>query len=278
MASKLARTLNRAAIHGGIDLRRASRATRGVARFVADLRRFKSLMPSSRSAGDFTWGSLFPITTDRFDSSGSASGHYFHQDLFTAQQIYLRNPERHIDIGSRIDGFVAHVATFREIEVVDIRPLNTDVRNIKFLQGDISRLEPESLGRADSVSCLHALEHIGLGRYGDTVDPDGFIAALDNIVSLVRPGGTLYLSVPMGSRQRIEFNAHRVFSIPYMRSLLQSRFEQLALAIVDDQGDFHRHVSPTSPQAEDSFGTTYGCAIWTCTNPVPRPSWGKGGA
>jgi len=60
---------------------------------------------------------------DRFDQSGTASGHYFHQDLLVASRIFINNPEKHVDIGSRIDGFVAHVASFREIEVFDIRSL-----------------------------------------------------------------------------------------------------------------------------------------------------------
>ena len=77
---------------------------------------------------------IYPIFTDYDDQAGVASGHYFHQDLLVASFIYDNNPIRHIDIGSRIDGFVAHVASFRQIEVMDVRELSsTGHKNISFV-------------------------------------------------------------------------------------------------------------------------------------------------
>ncbi|MDB2508427.1 hypothetical protein N9X37_06760 [Planktomarina temperata] len=76
---------------------------------------------------------VFRILSDYSDSAGTVKGHYFHQDLLIARLIHDNNPKRHIDIASRIDGFVAHVASFREIEVVDVRPLpKSEHENIKF--------------------------------------------------------------------------------------------------------------------------------------------------
>ena len=77
--------------------------------------------------------SLFPILFDKNDRSGVANGQYFYQDIYVAQQIYKNSPKRHIDIGSRVDGFVAQVAIFRKIDVMDIRPLSTKVKNINFI-------------------------------------------------------------------------------------------------------------------------------------------------
>ena len=48
--------------------------------------------------------------------------------------------------------------------------------------------DPERTGDANCVSCLHTLEHIGLGRYGDPIDPDGRIKGLSSFASLVKPG------------------------------------------------------------------------------------------
>ena len=80
----------------------------------------------------------FPILYDYNDKAGKAMGQYFHQDLLVASFIHDKNPIRHIDIGSRVDGFVAHVAAFRKIEVLDIRPLNQiGHENIQFLQADL---------------------------------------------------------------------------------------------------------------------------------------------
>ena len=148
------------------------------------------------------------ILSDYEDEAGIAKGHYFHQDLLVANLIYEHKPRRHIDIGSRVDGFVAHVASFREVEVVDIRPLKkSEHHNIKFLQANL--MENQNFGNADSVSSLHAIEHFGLGRYSDPIDIDGHIKAITNLVNLVSKGGRLYVSFPIGQNEEVHFNAHK---------------------------------------------------------------------
>ena len=182
---------------------RAVIALRFMPRYIRDKRRF-------RSAGGII-GEQFPVLVDYADSAGVAKGHYFHQDLLVAQKIFLSNPERHVDIGSRVDGFVAHVASFREIELFDIRPLKAQVKNVIFRVHDLLELPDEMHEYADSVSCLHALEHFGLGRYGDPIDPEGHTRGFENLIKLTKRGGTLYVSVPVG-RKRTVFNAHRVLA------------------------------------------------------------------
>ena len=74
----------------------------------------------------FPLGSCFSCVTERFTSSGDEGSTYFLQDLFVARNIFANNPCTHIDVGSRVDGFVAHLATFRKVKVFDIRPLKND--------------------------------------------------------------------------------------------------------------------------------------------------------
>ena len=138
---------------------------------------------------------------------------YFPQDLFVAQKIFERNPLDHSDVGSRLDGFVAHLASFRQLDVFDIRPLGADIKNINFNQLDITDTRAvEKLGSVrTSVSCLHVVEHFGLGRYGDDIDPRGLECGVNNLLRLLAPGGTLYLSTPIGTPV-IRFNSHRVTS------------------------------------------------------------------
>src|SRR5439155_9836158 len=94
---------------------------------------------------------------------------------------------------------VAHVATFREIDVLDIRTVHDSIPNMRFLRADLmATLPAELVGCADSASCLHALEHFGLGRYGDPIDYQGHIKGLLNLHRMLEPGGRLYLSVPIG--------------------------------------------------------------------------------
>jgi hypothetical protein len=94
----------------------------------------------------------FPILFEYDEQAGRASGHYFHQDLLVASFVYQANPARHIDVGSRIDGFVAHVASFRGIEVMDVRDLgSTGHENISFLKANLMERDSTKDNICDSV-------------------------------------------------------------------------------------------------------------------------------
>lgn len=210
---------------------------------------------------------FYPILTDFTSEAGTAKGHYFHQDLLVAQHIFNRKPMRHIDIGSRIDGFVAHLASFREVEVMDVRELNSDGHEqIVFTQCDLMRLPKDLEGSSDSVSSLHALEHFGLGRYGDPLDPNGHIKGFEALAKMVSPGGILYLSFPISHMPRIEFNAHRVLD-PNEPLIWASNLGDLKLRefhFVDDKGDLHRNARLTDKLPLVHFGL--GIYIFTKTS------------
>ncbi len=225
---------------------------------------FESQRATSEYSASFPSGHDLRVYRDIGGAAGVMRGHYFHQDLLVAQDIFRRNPRHHIDVGSRIDGFVAHVASFREITVYDIRPpLAPDVTRITFERADVSAADFSPHQTADSVSCLHALEHFGLGRYGDLIDFDGWRKGLLGLRKLVQPGGTLYLSLPTSEKQRVEFNAQRIFSIPFTLSVIEPNFRVERLDFVDDSGDLHLNQDAYDRFAQRSFGARYGCAIWT---------------
>ena len=156
---------------------------------------------------------------------------------------------------------MAHVASFRNIEVLDIRPLDSTIQNIEFRQADLMALPPDLKDYCDSLSCLHAIEHFGLGRYGDPIDFEGHVKGLNNLYAILKPGGTLYLSCPIGP-QRIEFNAHRVFSLKYLLSLFEGKFIIRSISFVDDRGDLHEDVPLTDDTLATNFGCNYGCGIF----------------
>jgi SAM-dependent methyltransferase len=212
----------------------------------------------------FNFGRNFPIFSERSSEAGTMSGHYFHQDLLVASKIFINNPIRHIDIGSRIDGFVAHVAVFREIEIFDIRNLNSNVQNIVFKQADLMSLPDDLVEYCDSISSLHAIEHFGLGRYGDPIDYYGHIKVIENIYKILKRKGKFYFSVPIGP-QRIEFNAHRVFSLQYLINLLDSKFYIETFNYVDDKGDLFINVELSPAQLSNNFNCHYGCGIFELT-------------
>lgn len=244
----------------GLDPLKLLRSLRGLAPTMRD---YWSLRRGLRESGE-RWPVRMsaPCLDDRFDQAGQASGHYFHQDLYVAQAIFCAKPLRHVDVGSRIDGFVAHVATFMPIEVIDIRPLEAANHNIAFRQFDLLAGDESLDGCSPSVSCLHALEHFGLGRYGDPVEAGGYRRGFERLTRLVQPCGTLYLSVPIGP-QRVEFNGHRVFAVQTILDLVAPSFDLKAFAFVDDAGELHTDVALQPTAVADSFSCYYGCGIFT---------------
>lgn len=247
----------------GIDPGKSIRSVRGLRSYMRDRRQLKA--QSALSPSSFPFGVPWPCLEDRYIESGVAKGHYFHQDLLVARRVFEHNPVKHVDIGSSVEGFVAHVASYRSIEVLDIRPLSNSVPSIRFTQADLmAPLEPALAGYCDSLSCLHALEHFGLGRYGDPVNYDGYLLGLENMHKILKSGGKFYLSVPIGP-QRIEFNAHRVFSIRHLLECFGVDYRIDHFSFVDDQGDLHQHVPLNDEGIESNYGCLYGCGIFEMT-------------
>lgn len=222
---------------------------------------FLNLKKQKNKDKTFFFGSCYPILNERALDAGTMSGHYFYQDLIIAKKIFASNPQRHLDIGSRIDGFVAHVATFREIEIVDIRPQKSKVSNIIFTRFDLMKLPENFINCYDSVSSLHAIEHFGLGRYSDPVDYFGHLKALENIYKILKTGGKFYFSAPIG-KQRIEFNAHRVFSVMYLINIFKDKYKILSFSYVDDKGDLFENVNLENSFIENNFNCRFGCGIF----------------
>jgi Caenorhabditis protein of unknown function, DUF268 len=243
----------------GISLLKIVSAVRGVPLVLKDY--FTIAQQNNQSEAKWKLGLTMPCFHDRFDFGGVAKGDYFHQDLLVAQRIFARNPIAHVDVGSRIDGFVAHVAAFRTIEVFDIRPIISVPTNITFKQANLMALPEGLCDYCDSLSCLHALEHFGLGRYGDPIDIDGYAKGFESLSKMLKSGGVLYLSVPIG-RERIEFNAHRVFSISTILNLSRQEFRLINFSYVDDRGDLNRDISLAEKNISDSFDLNYGCGIF----------------
>jgi len=247
----MARFLYRLLRETGIDIRK-SRNILQIPRYISDYIKYKKQAKVT---------SLFPCLNDWTEQSGSAGGHYFHQDLLVAQKIFQYNPKKHLDIGSRLDGFVAHVASFRKIEVIDIRPQKTIIENIQFSQGDLTNLPKKLYKKYDSVLCLHTIEHVGLGRYGDKIDHEGDIKAIANLKEIVSDGGKLYLSVPIGREERVEFNAHRVYNIKTILRLLKD-WKLISFSFVDDNGELHKNINIQTIDLKNTYQLKWGCGIF----------------
>lgn len=136
----------------GIDLIKMFNLVRGLTSFIADYLQLRKQVKDDKLKVSF-----YPILDDKYKQGGTAKGHYFHQDLLVARKVYKANPKRHLDVGSRVDGFIAHLATFRKVIIIDIRELESNVENIEFIQADMMNIKEDLVESCDSISCLHAL-------------------------------------------------------------------------------------------------------------------------
>jgi hypothetical protein len=125
--------------------------------------------------------------------------------------------------------------------------------------GDVSN----SVNGADSISCLHTIEHFGLGRYGDQVDPRGHLEGFQNLLKILLPGGKLYISFPIGSENQVHFNAHRIFHPEDILSWPtgDAEIQLIAFDYVDDDGRLHRDAM--SKGKVPLLDLRYGCGIYT---------------
>ncbi|MBK9308894.1 MAG: DUF268 domain-containing protein [Nitrospira sp.] len=179
--------------------------------------------------------------------------HYFFQAAWLARRLQGLYPTFHVDVGSSVMMINVLSAAVKTV-FVDYRPLRVSLSNLTSLAGDIVRL-PFVDNSVASLSSLHVIEHVGLGRYGDPLNPDGSQLAASELQRVLKPGGRLFLSVPVG-RERVCFNAHRVFSTKTVRDCFDE-LQLMSFSLVNDAGQFTEDVSP-----ETVANIEYGCGLF----------------
>jgi hypothetical protein len=198
----------------------------------------------------------YPCLFDK-TAQTSVDSHYFYQHIWAFEKIYNLKPEVHIDVGSNVD-FVGLLSVITKVRFIDIRPLDvSNVPSIESVKGSILEMpcEDESL---ESVSCLHVAEHIGLGRYGDPLDPHGTEKAATELSRCLAKGGNLFFSLPVG-RPRLCFNAHRIHS-PKQIILYFNKLKLVEFSGTDDNKRFMRNVD-----LEIMEDSNYACGMFWFT-------------
>lgn len=200
--------------------RGAARSVRGAARNVRGFARFvRRLVQYRRMAG----GDLLPepkhflpsLLDDTAETPVDAT--YFYQDAWAFERIVAATPRRHVDVGSH-HKFVSLLSCVVPVIMVDIRPLPVTLPNLIFQHGSIVDLPFDDMS-LESVSSICVIEHIGLGRYGDPLDPEGTEKAVAELKRVTAPEGNLYVSVPVDVDNRTYFDAHRAFTNEYLEEL-----------------------------------------------------------
>lgn len=194
----------------------------------------------------------YPCLTD-WTAHTPFDPHYFYQGAWLARRLAAAAPDFHVDVGSSVLMLGVLSAQVRTLQL-DYRPLRAGLAGLECAAADVKRL-PIADGTLRSLSSLHVIEHVGLGRYGDPVDPAGSAQAARELARVLAPGGRLYVSVPVG-RERVCFNAHRVFSPGSLASMF-APLELAGFSLVDDAGRFAEQAS-----LEHAASLDYGCGMF----------------
>jgi SAM-dependent methyltransferase len=236
-----------------VDVDRLVAAPRGYKRFFSDLRRYRQLAPAEH----VTLADAYPQIHDMTPTS-AFDAHYFHQDTWAAQRVAELGPQRHVDVGSRVD-YVGFLTAVTAVTFVDIRPLEAEIEGLTSVAGSLLEM-PFDDRSVESLSCLHVAEHVGLGRYGDPLDPHGTVKAAAELQRILAPGGQLLFSGPTG-RPRTCFNAHRIHA-PAEVVAMFPELELREFSGVDDSGAFRRHRD-----LEELADQRYACGLYLFVRP-----------
>ena len=135
---------------------------------------------------------------------------YTYHTSWAARKINEISPSVHHDIGSDLR-FVTLVSAFIPVIYLEYRPLEINLNNLETRHADICKLSfPDN--HLECLSCLSVLEHIGLGRYGDKINPEGDLLAISELKRVLAFSGSLLLVVPIRYKPQLQFNAHRIYS------------------------------------------------------------------
>lgn len=226
---------------------------RGIPSYVQNIFKFKkSYRPGLPK---LSFKKLYYTTYEKYLPGGSVAGHYFLQDIWAANKIYGEGIKQHVDVGSRIDGFVAHILPFCQVEYIDIRKIDSPFPNLIFRNGSILDL-PFQNDSIPSLSCLHVIEHIGLGRYGDPIDPSGHIKAANELSRVLQPGGKLLIGTPVG-KEALFFDAHRVFFVETVLEMF-SKLKLESFSLIDDEG---KNIID-NPERDYANNCRFGCGLF----------------
>lgn len=224
--------------------------------FMKDFGQFERLSSLTEKRFRLRWADRYPCLDDK-TSITSFDKHYIYHPAWAARVLASTKPILHIDISSTLY-FCAIASAFVPIRFYDYRPVNLQLSNLSTGSADLTCLPFEDAS-IESLSCMHVVEHIGLGRYGDPLDPDGDLKAISELKRVMAPGGSLLFVVPVGGIPQIMFNAHRIYSyeqiIKYFAGLKLQEF-----SLIPNKSELDDQVQDASKELADEC--SYGCGCF----------------
>lgn len=224
-------------------------------RFVKEYWSFKMLQTVKYRFSQ-SWSDRYPCLNDKTQETGF-DRHYIYHPAWAARILAQTLPEEHVDISSTLH-FCTLVSAFIPMKYYDYRPADLKLDNLTSKSADLLSL-PFTDGSIQSISCMHVVEHVGLGRYGDQLDPDGDLKAISELKRVLAVNGNLLFVLPIGGAPRIMFNAHRIYSYSQIAKLFFD-FEMVEFALVPDNPMDGGLIMNASKEMSDA--QSYGCGCF----------------
>lgn len=226
--------------------------------FKNDFNKFTSSKPAGEDRFTLNWKQRAPYLNDNTTET-PIDYHYIYHPAWAARIVKKINPVFHVDISSKL-AFSTILSAFIPVKFFDYRPAKLSLNNFDSAKGDLLALPFED-NYLHSISCMHTVEHIGLGRYGDAIDYNGDLKAIKELIRVTKSDGNIIFVTPVGI-PKIIFNAHRVYSFEQIISYFVG-CTLIEFSLVTDKGEFVTNSSPTLV-ANQQYGC--GCFWFKKTN------------
>jgi SAM-dependent methyltransferase len=221
------------------------------AKFAKNFSAKKVALENSRFS--MNWEDRYPCLNDATSTTGF-DAHYLFHTAWAARVLAQTRPDLHIDISSCLR-FISLVSAFIPIRFYDYRPAKLNLSGLESDKVDLMNL-PFPDGTVNSLSCMHVIEHIGLERYGDPLEPEGDLKAIAELKRVLSKNGDLLFVVPLGDESIIQYNAHRIYTYQQILSY-SSELKLINFAYINDAGQFIAQASQ-----QDTVGQVYGCGCF----------------
>jgi hypothetical protein len=197
--------------------------------FRKDFNEFCRLSKTSLNRFSVKWSDRFPCLSDATPTT-TFDTHYIYHCAWAARIIAASNPSVHTDISSDIH-LCTLISAFVPVKFYDYRPPTIRLSNLTVGRADLLSL-PFGDRSVSSLSCMHVVEHIGLGRYGDRLGPDDDLKAMAELNRILALDGHLLFVVPVG-KPTLRFNGCRIYSFEQIVSSFAG-LELLQFALIPD--------------------------------------------
>lgn len=208
--------------------------------FKKEFKKFKHTSTNTKDRFYLDWNKRAPYLNDN-TAETPIDHHYIYHPAWAARIVARINPSYHVDVSSKLD-FSTILSAFIPVKFYDYRPANLTLKNLDSLKGNLLCLPFDDASQY-SISCMHTIEHIGLGRYGDLIDYDGDLKAIKELIRVTQNGGNIIFVTPVG-KPEIIFNAHRIYSFDQILQYFSACSLQ-EFSLVTDTGEFITNAEPS---------------------------------